>query len=197
MHESGGRRDDGAVSDPTDLELMIDVKSGDVGKLATLFERHHPRIFHFCNRMTGNATLSEDLVQEVFMRVLKYRETFRGDSDFLPWLYRMARNACIDHFRRSGREALAPDEPAEPASDAPSVTDLLEQDEDLRMLRRALLRLPPDKREVLVLSRYEHRRYAEIADLLGCSVGAVKVRVHRAIRQLRDIYFELSSEAAS
>ena len=185
------------MSDPTDLELMIDVKDGDVGKLALLFERHHPRIFHFCNRMTGNRAVSEDLVQEVFMRVLKYRETFRGDSAFLPWLYRMAHNACIDHFRRSGREPLPQDELPEPESGAPSAADRVELDEELRLLRRALGRLPVDKREVLVLSRYEQRKYSEIAELLGCSVGAVKVRVHRALRQLRDIYFEISSEAAS
>ena len=91
------------MSDPTDQQLMLQVKGGDVGRLAELFERHHVRIYHFCYRMTGNEATSQDLVQEVFMRVLKYRETFRDDSSFLPWLYRMARNASIDHFRRSGR----------------------------------------------------------------------------------------------
>ncbi len=176
---------------------MLQVKDGDVSLLAELFERHHKRIYHFCYRMIGNQATSQDMVQDVFMRILKYRETFRADSNFVPWMYRMARNACIDHFRKSGRSPIATDELPDVPSDGPSAVDELELGEDVGRLRRALLRLPTDKREVLILSRFELRRHAEIADLLNCSVGAVKVRVHRALKQLREIYFELSSEAAS
>ena len=176
---------------------MLQVKSGDVGQLATLFECYHTKIYHFCYRMTGNAATSQDLVQEVFMRVLKYRETFREDSLFKPWLYRMARNACIDHFRKSGRDPLLPDELPEVASGERSAAERLEIDEDVGRLRSALLKLPVDKREVLILSRFEFRRHSEIAEQLDCTVGAVKVRVHRALKQLREIYFELSSEATS
>ena len=131
------------------------------------------------------------------MRTLKYRKTFRADSRFLPWLYRMAHNACVDHFRRSARDPLLPDELPEPTSGDPSAVERLERGEEAARLREALDRLPADKREVLILSRFEFRRHAEIAELLDCSVGAVKVRVHRALKQLREIYFELSSEAAS
>lgn len=185
------------MSDPTDQQLMLQVKGGDVSRLAELFERHHARIYHFCYRMTGNEATSQDLVQEVFMRILKYRGTFREDSSFLPWMYRMARNACIDHFRRRGRAPIATDELPDVPSEGRSAAERLVLSEDVGRLRDALLRLPVDKREVLVLSRFELRRHAEIADLLNCSVGAVKVRVHRALKQLREIYFELSSEAAS
>jgi RNA polymerase sigma-70 factor (ECF subfamily) len=174
---------------------MLRVKEGDVGQLAALFERHHKRIYHYCQRMTGNQTTSQDLVQDVFMRILKYRKTFRGDSRFLPWLYRMAHNACIDHFRKSSRDPLLPDELPEVTSGEPSASDRLEQGEDVVRLRQALMQLPEDKREVLILSRFELKKHAEIAELLDCSVGAVKVRVHRALKQLREIYFELSSEA--
>jgi len=176
---------------------MLRVKEGDVGQLAALFERHHKRIYHFCHRMTRNQTTSQDLVQEVFMRVLKYRKTFRTDSRFLPWMYRMAHNACIDHFRRSARDPLLPDQLPEPTDNEPSAADRLEQSEDAGRLHQALQRLPDDKREVLILTRFEFRKHAEIAELLDCSVGAVKVRAHRALKQLREIYFELSSEAAS
>lgn len=176
---------------------MLRVKAGDVRPLGELFERHHTKIYHFCHRMTGNDATSQDLVQEVFMRVLKYRATFREDSSFRPWLYRTARNACIDHFRRRKRDPLPTDDLPEPASDGPSVAERLELGEDVGRLRRALLHLPLDKREVLIMSRFEFRKHSEIAELLDCSVGAVKVRVHRALKQLREIYFELSSEAAS
>lgn len=176
---------------------MLHVKEGDVGQLAGLFERHHQRIYHYCQRMTGSPTTSQDLVQEVFMRILKYRKTFRGDSRFLPWMYRMAHNACIDHFRRSARDPLLPDQLPEPAVDEPSAVDRLAQGEDVGRLHEALQRLPADKREVLILTRFEFKKHAEIAELLDCSVGAVKVRAHRALKQLKEIYSELVSEATS
>lgn len=176
---------------------MLQVKGGDVGSLGELFERHHRKIYHFCYRMTGNEATSQDLVQEVFMRVLKYRDSFRDDSRFRPWLYRMARNACIDHFRRDGRGPRLADELPDPPSGEPSATDRLVLGEEVGRLRAALLELPLDKREVLILSRFELRKHSEIAEALDCSVGAVKVRVHRALKQLREIYRELASEAAS
>lgn len=185
-------------SEPTDLELMMAVQQGDVGKLGILFERHHPKIYNFCLRMTGNTAASEDLVQEIFMRMLKYRETFRGDADFLPWMYRLARNACNDHFRKAKRQPTTVGEPVfEPASDEPAADRELEHKEEVGVLRKALLALPVERREVLVLSRFEFRNYNEIAELLGCSVGAVKVRVHRAVKQLRQVYVQMMSEAAS
>ena len=97
---SGGEQ---SVNQPTDLELMIAVQQGEVGKMGPLFERHHERIYNFCHRMTGSQAASEDLVQEAFMRALKYRQTFRGDADFLPWLYRLARNVCNDYFQKDQR----------------------------------------------------------------------------------------------
>ena len=175
---------------------MLQVKTGRTGALATLFERHHGKIYHFCYRMTGNQATSQDLVQDVFMRALKYRKTFREDSKFTPWLYRMARNACIDQFRKSGREPLLPGEMPEPASTEPSAADLVETGEDVERLHTAMSKLPDDKREILILSRFEFRRHAEIAEMLDCSVGAVKVRVHRALSRLREIYLDLAREGS-
>lgn len=176
---------------------MLQVKTGQVGRLAELFERHHQRIYRFCFRMTGNDAVSQDLVQEVFMRVLKYRESFRDDSRFLPWVYGMARNACIDHFRRNKREPVLADELPEAISPEPPASEKIVVGEDIGRLRKALLGLPPEKREILVLTRFESRKHAEIAEILDCSVGAVKVRVHRAVKQLREIYMDLAREAAS
>jgi RNA polymerase sigma-70 factor (ECF subfamily) len=171
---------------------MRQVRGGRTAALATLFERHHARLYRYCLRMTGNRQASEDLVQDVFMRMLRYKATFRDDSEFGPWMFGIARNACVGHLRRaavdpvteySEREAQADHDPAG------------EQQNDL--LRRALLALPLDRREVLVLSRYEFKTYEEIARALGCSVGAVKVRAHRAIKQLREIYLGLAGEAST
>ena len=170
---------------------MLAVRQGEVGRLGTLFDRHHQRIYRFCLRLTGDPAASEDLVQDIFMRVLKYRRTYRGDRDFLPWLYRLARNATNDHFRRTARRRETGDEIPDRASGDPTPWEGLESREEARLMRRALLELPVARREVLVLSRFEQRRYDEIAGLLGCSAGAVKVRVHRALKQLREVYLEL------
>ena len=185
------------VKRPTDLELMIAVQQGEVDKMGQLFERHHRRLYDFCHRMTGSQAVSEDLVQEAFLRALKYRTSFRGDSDFLPWLYRLARNVCYDHFSKSGRMPLADTEPPERVSPEPSATDNAVRNEQICLLRHALLRLPLEGREALVLSRFEFRSYSEIADLMETSVGAVKVKVHRAMNQLREIYSEMIDEAES
>jgi len=186
----------GAKVNATDNELMAEVRDGDVDKLAILFERNHKRLFNFFVRTTGSRPASEDLVQEVFMRILKYRHTFRAGSEFAPWMYQMARNASADRFERKAREPIAPwadGELAERPAAGPSAADELVRAETAERVRAALLRLPPEKREVLVLSRYELLRYEEIAGMLGCSVGAVKLRVHRALKDLRRL---LGPEAA-
>jgi RNA polymerase sigma-70 factor (ECF subfamily) len=83
---------------------MLKVRDGDLGKLSFLFERYHRALFNFFLRSTGNRELSEDLVQEVFLRLLKYRHTFRADSQFSTWMYHVARNAQIDYFRKHKHE---------------------------------------------------------------------------------------------
>jgi RNA polymerase sigma-70 factor (ECF subfamily) len=195
--DGNGRGDAKRVNQPTDLELMIAVQHGEVGQMGTLFERHHTRIYNFCHRMTGSQAASEDLVQEAFMRALKYRQSFRGDADFLPWLYRLARNVCNDYFQKNKRFPVTVDELPDEVSDDPSALDNAEHREQVCLLRQALLRLPVERREVLILSRFEFRNYEEIARLLGCSVGAVKVRVHRAMNQLRETYREMLKENES
>ena len=178
----------------SDTELMREVRGGRTSALAALFERHHARLYRFCMQMTGNRQVSEDLVQDVFMRMLKYRKSFQDEMAFVPWMFRIARNACTDHFRRAARDAF-PEEgfDCRPADEA-AADDRIDDDDRARLLRRALLALPVERREVLVLSRYEFKSYEEIARALGCSVGAVKVRAHRAMKQLRQVYLELSRE---
>jgi RNA polymerase sigma-70 factor (ECF subfamily) len=181
---------------PDDSELMRQVRGGRTGALATLFERHHARLYRYCLRMTGNRQASEDLVQDVFMRMLRYKATFRDDSTFGPWMFGIARNACVAHLRRAAADPVSDGGVQEASQEARVDHDpATEQQADL--LRRALLALPLERREVLVLSRYEFKTYEEIARALGCSVGAVKVRAHRAMKQLREIYLDLVGEAST
>ena len=85
---------------PTDNELMEAVKDGRVEKLAVLFERYHVALFNFFLRLTGDRAASEDLVQDVFMRILKYRAGFQSEGRFAVWMFQIARNAHVDHLRK-------------------------------------------------------------------------------------------------
>ena len=176
-----------AAHEPTDTELMIQVKNGDIGQLGVLFERHHRPLYAFFVRLTGSRALAEDLVQEVFVRLLKYRHTFRG-GEFAPWVFRLARNAAADQYSRRRPEDPLPEDNHEPASSAPLVSDTVVQDEEQARLRVAIGRLSPDKRELLLLARFQLLPYDQIARLLDTTVGAVKVRVHRALKDLRRAY---------
>jgi RNA polymerase sigma factor (sigma-70 family) len=171
---------------------MLSVREGDIGKLALLFEKHHRPLYGYFVKLTSDRPLSEDMVQEVFLRILKYRHTFRGTGEFAVWMYHIARNVLTDHARKWRRE-----EPRD-AGDLPDdqIPDdgAAAFDERVELLGEAMKQLATDKREVLLLSRYQNLKYAEIADLLGCSVEAVKVRVHRAMNDLRREFFKISVE---
>jgi len=170
---------------------MQSVRDGDLGALAILFERHHRALFHYFVHINGNRDLSEDLVQDVFFRMLKYRQSYQPDRPFAAWMYQIARNANVDSMgKRKFEVALGEKEfVAVNALDAN-----LKQKQELSLLKKALARLPLEKRELLVLSRFQNLKYEEIGSILGCDVGAVKVRVYRALRALSQIYFELAGE---
>src|SRR5262245_493083 len=87
------------VARVTDEALMQAVRDGDLAKLGVLFERHHRSLFDFLCRVTGDRAKAEDLVQDVFVRMLKYRATYRDDGRFETWMFHLARNARADYFR--------------------------------------------------------------------------------------------------
>ena len=178
--------------DPTsDNRLMEEVRDGKVERLAILFERHHVMLFNFFLRLTGNRSTSEDLVQDVFFRILKYRDTYQGQSKFTVWMYQIARNVHVDHLRKQKPEVPLDEQFEEPAAAELSAVDRLDAETDAALLKRALDRLPLRKREILLLSRFQEMKYREIADLLGCDIGSIKSTIHRAVKELGKIYFEL------
>lgn len=180
----------------TDVELMLRVRGGDLHALGLLFTRYQAKVHSWCFRMVGDAMGADDLVQETFLRVLRFRHTFKGQSRFTTWLYRIARNVCLDHVgtdQRSvsiGERALRglPGGVGE-AGVAPATDE-----RHLANLEEALHRLESSKREALILSRYHDMRYDEIAAVCDSTVGAIKARVHRAIKELRQIYRDLERE---
>ena len=151
------------MKETSDSELMRQVRGGRTAALATLFERHHARLYRYCLRMTGNRSAAEDLVQDVFMKMLKYKATFKDDSEFVPWMFGIGRNACLAHLRRTANDHLADVD----VDDTPQPEEAHEGPRDDGQERaRAPARccsLPAERREVLVLSRYEYKTYDEIA----------------------------------
>src|SRR5437016_5138552 len=154
----------------TDEALMLAVRDGEVEKLGILFERHHTALFEFFSRMTGNRAVSQDLVQDVFFRILKYRKTYRNESQFTTWMYHIARNTRFDQFKKRRPEMVVADEELDVPSQSMSAAKKLERDQETELLRQALMRLPDDKRELLVLARYGEMKYEQIAELLAVEV---------------------------
>lgn len=177
----------------TDSYLMKQVQGGDTAQLAFLFERYHVPLFQYLFHLSRDRALSEDVVQEVFVRVLKYAGSYDPSFAFKVWLYRMARNAYFDSMHKRRGEAPVSNLDEFRSGEA-MPEEILSRKQDTRRLQQALQSLPQDKREILVLSRFHNLRYEDIGQILKCEVGAVKVRVYRALKELRQRFCELQGE---
>lgn len=179
----------------TDNVLMLKVKSGDLDKLGLLYERHKKRLFGFFYNMGNNPSISEDLVQNVFVRILKYRHSFTGEGPFAAWMFSMARNVGNDHYKKISREGvsreIAPEQVDKGTGDY--LNETMDMEGDALMLAKAMGLLPAEKREILLLSKYRELKFQEIGEILGCSEGAAKVRVHRALKDLKTIFLQLET----
>src|SRR5260370_22190503 len=144
---------------------MLGVRDGDVERIGVLFGRHHRMLFNFFLRLTANRGLSEDLVQEVFFRMLKYRHTFQAGTNFTAWMYQIARNAQIDQARKHRLE-IVPDEESvweDVASEDRDPHERLAHTQELRLLRRALGRLAMGEAEELGVSLFPNLKDCGIA----------------------------------
>jgi len=189
---------DTATAPRSDHTLMLAVRDGELDALGELFERHHGALFGFLVKFTGQATAAEDIAQTVFQRMLKYRHTYRDDGSFAAWMYHLARRCAADHFRKANAAPFAtdPNDLTHHAEDAPHAGDHAAMRDDHALLHTALARLDHSDREVLLLARFQELSFAEIAGILECSVGAAKVRAHRALHELRTIYLRLQNQRA-
>jgi RNA polymerase sigma factor (sigma-70 family) len=177
----------------TDSSLMMLVQTGEPAHLAVLFERHHSALFRYLLCLSRNQALSEDLVQEAFLRVLKYAHSYDPSLAFPVWLFGIGRNLYFDSLNR--RRGEVPNTGfTEIRSTAPMPEELVTRKQDVIFLQKALQRLPEDKREVLILSRFHNLRYEDIARITRCEIGTVKVRVYRALRELRENFCDLRDE---
>ncbi len=165
----------------TDEELVRRTLAGDREAFGVLVERHERRTYNLALRMLGREEDARDATQDAFLTAFRKLASFRGDAAFSTWLHRVTVNACYDLLRRSARAPLVArgeDEPGpEPGAPVPDHADATAGAVDVR---RALLRLPPEHRAVLVLHDVQDLPYEEVARALGVPVGTVKSRLHRA-----------------
>jgi RNA polymerase sigma-70 factor (ECF subfamily) len=168
---------------------MARVRDGNVAAFQVLYERHHRSLFNFLLRLLADRPTAEDLLQETFLRVYLHRESYRPTAAFRTWLFTIARNLALDHFRRGGTvlERVGEDRVALVPDPSPSPLRRVEAGQELRQLEAALQQLPPGQREVILLSRYAGLSHPEIAEVTGSSPEAVRVALHRALSRLRDL----------
>lgn len=170
----------------SDNALMLKVKEGDLDKLGLLFERYNRRLYRFFYRLTHRRDVSEDLVQGVFERILKYRDSYTDDGAFATWIFQIARNLQIDHYKSSQKN----EELGEFINWDQLEGNSLEPEEEqqskaeLKLLQKAMDQLNDTKKQTLVLSRFEGFKYKEIAEIMDCTESAVKVRIFRAMNEL-------------
>jgi RNA polymerase sigma factor (sigma-70 family) len=178
----------------TDEQLIQWVADGDPSCLAALFERHHRAVYRYFLQMLKNRALCEDLVQDVFLKVLRKAGTFRGNGSFKGWLYNIARNIALDELRKTRRQGTAVDEDAmnEQLVDHRSAEqDAAGQQKASRVLQ-ALARLPAAAQEVIWLGRFEFDNYEELGQALNCNAGTARVRMHRAMALLNMTYTNMN-----
>ncbi len=157
--------------------------------MGLLYERHRKDVFAYFYRCTSDQSKSEDLLQNVFLRLIKYRHTFTGEGQFVYWMFATARNVWYDDHRKK-----------DPLRRKEELTDLKEvAEEDLRpdqnlerlerknIVQKVLLELTPEKREAIVLSRFQGMKYHEIAVIANCTENAIKSRVQRGLMEMKEL----------
>lgn len=189
------------MDEPSLNDAMDRYACGDAGAFPDLHRALYPRLLAFLTRVSGSATVADDLVQETFLRMHRARSTFVHGGAVLPWVYAIARNVQIDHARSAklrNTERLPSDPGPDPAyaraSDAESAAIAAET---ARAVERVLARIPPAQRDAFVLIRYEGLSVHDAAAVLGTTVTAVKLRAFRAYEALRAELDDLRTHAGS
>lgn len=196
-----------AVRDP-DLELVRDLTSGSAEErrdaLGALYERYNKRVFNVAWRVTGDWNRAQDVTQDVFLTLKDRVGSWRGDASLGSWLYRLAVNRAIDHRRREQRRPAwrMGDGPLDEEVRRPRGEDASERPQDRLDLadaradvERALARLSPKLRAILVLRYLEGLSYEDLASVLACSLGTVKSRLNRAHAAFKEAMEAGGSEA--
>jgi RNA polymerase sigma-70 factor (ECF subfamily) len=164
-----------------DEDLMERFKEGQEKAFVELYKRYNRRVYAYCVKMVGTRERAEDVYQEIFVRIARKRDHFKGGS-FASWLFAIARNLCLNALRDNVEHVSLED-----VSDSLTISHELEYDQSAELLRKAVDQLPADLREALVLRVYDGLSYNEIADITQTKLATVKVRIFRAKQKLHEI----------
>ncbi|TMM32361.1 RNA polymerase sigma factor [Polaribacter aestuariivivens] len=171
----------------TDEEIMLQIADGQLQLLSILFDRYHVRIYNYFNKMVHNKMVSEDLTQDVFLKIIKYKTSYKN-GNFAAWIYTIARNIFSSYYQRVKKERSNEINDDLLASEETTVSE--SKQEELDHLQKALLKLKRSERELIVMHRFQEIKYEQIAQIIGSSENAVKVKTHRALKKLKEIYFQ-------
>jgi RNA polymerase sigma-70 factor, ECF subfamily len=176
---------------PTNFDVVKRAQQGDADAFAALFHAHKARIYSLCLRMTSNTAEAEDLTQDAFLQVFRKLPTFRGDSALSTWLYRIAVNTVLMHFRKKTLRQFSLDQPYEQEGtlvrrEYGSRDGRLASSVDRISLTQAIKELPDGYRTIFLLHEVDGYEHREIAELLDCSVGNSKSQLHKAKLRIRE-----------
>lgn len=185
-----------------DARMMLGAKEGDAGALDLLIRKHRAPVVHYMYRMVGNRAVSEELAQEVFLRVHRNREAYQATAKFTTWLYRIASHLALNWLRDHGRERLQYSLDTRPASwtsqrfadSSIGVDERLILQHKIEEVRRAVGELPERQRMVVLLHKFEGLECSQIAVILGCSCQAVRSLLCRAYATLRERLAHIDAE---
>jgi RNA polymerase sigma-70 factor, ECF subfamily len=176
-----------------DTELIDAALAGKTDAFGQLVVRHQDRLYNTLVKVLGSADDARDVAQEAFVHAFQKLHTFRGNSAFYSWLFRIAMNAAISEKRKTRRMSASVDVAREQSGTEPAdlhpesqPSHSLELSERQELVRTALSQLSEEFRTVLVLKEMEGLKYEEIADVVGCPVGTVRSRIHRARSEMRE-----------
>jgi len=203
QEEPGGQGDDlatldtaaAAAADP-DVALMLRFQGGDESAFRELFQKFGPRILRYARRLVGSDARAEELTQDVFVQMYRFRHRYRPESRLATWVYKIATNVCLNELRRPERRLRIdlwgrserderPEGPSLPDPNAPTAEQGASSRELSRQLESAVAALPAKQRAALLLSRVDGLAYRDVARSLGCTEGAVKALLFRATQTLK------------
>jgi len=176
----------GVITKDPDWPDVAALQSGDTAALDRLMKRHHAEVTGFIWRMTGNHRDAEELAQETFVRAFFQIQQYRPRAHFAAWLYRIARNLCLDYFRSRAQLKKSQNIPLNEAWNMPESPASALQDEATELLQDAIAELPIHLREPLVLTALEGMSHEEAGRRLGISPKAVEAKCYRARAKLRN-----------
>ena len=173
---------------------MKNLAKGDKKAAGILYDRYYKNVYGYFVRMVRDTDASRDLTQNVFLKIIRYSESWKEDRVFAHWLFRIARNIMVDYYRGARRFYDIDDEPELLKRDQGDAVRATEARESLDFLLDAMAKLPPGYRELIELNRFQGFSYKEIADTISSNENAVKVKTFRAIQKLKEIYTKIIME---